>query len=79
MIPPALLEVIEYIPQTVFNELERKRSKEDELEVTTDQSFKKPSQKVGQSEKIKTRMIESIVIYLTVLSVAYLFIIHKRQ
>lgn len=43
MIPPAFFEVIEHIPQTVLYQLEGHRRKENELEVTTYQSFEEPA------------------------------------
>jgi len=79
MVPPALLEIIENVPQTVFYHFEGDGGEEDEFEVTADQSFEEPAQEVGECEKIEAGVVESAVVDLAALSVADFLVVDKGE
>ena len=53
MVPPALLKIVEHIPQWIFNGLEADRGKHKQLKITDYDSLGKPTQKMTKSEDVK--------------------------
>jgi hypothetical protein len=59
MVPPALLEVVEHVPEGVLDELEGDRGEHDQLEVPADQRLEEPAQEVREGEQVEAGVVET--------------------
>lgn len=71
MVPPTLLEIVEHVSKTVFDQFESNRFEDDDLGVTHDESFDEPASGVREGEEIKkckSDVSEGIILFLSIYS-----------
>jgi hypothetical protein len=61
MVPPALLEVVQHVPEGVLDHLEGDRGEEDKLQIPADERLEEPPKEVREGEEVEAGVVESLV------------------